>query len=264
MGNLISSGISQLLYQPPDASYSNNNNRLVWLETVNGARIPAMSINRGAEITVLFSHGNAEDIGLVYDWFETFSERVGVNVFLYEYEGYGRSTGNRTYNAENKPNDQSLYEDIDAAWHHLTVNMNVSPTSIVIYGRSLGSGPSCYLAERLSGEKVPVAGLILQSPLLSVWRVAFEFRFTLPWDLFPNVDRIVNVAVPTFIIHGTKDEIVPFWNGEQLFLACPPEYRAKPYWVDGAGHNNIESYSKNSVDFFAAITEFLQTHVRSQ
>lgn len=270
MGNLI----SQLLYQPPDASYTNND-QIIWLETVSGARVPAMSINCGADITLLFSHGNAEDIGLVYDWFKTLSERLNVNVFLYEYEGYGRSSGNRTFNILNEPNDRSIYEDIDAAWTHLTTKMQKAPSSIVIYGRSLGSGPSCYLAERLSKEKIPVAGLILQSPLLSVWRVVFEFRFTLPWDMFPNVDRIVNVTIPTFIIHGTKDEIVPFWNGEQLFLACPAEHRAKPYWVDGAGHNNIESFSKTpptmvdgayhgkiNSDFMVAMKEFLDTHTK--
>lgn len=53
-----------------------------------------------------------------------------------------------------------------------------------------------------------------QSPLLSVYRVAFNFRFTLPGDMFPNVDRIRQVRCPVFVIHGTRDEIVPFRNGE--------------------------------------------------
>lgn len=255
MGNTI----SQLLYQPPDASYDANSHPegLLWLETRNGASIPALFINRGASMTLLFSHGNAEDIGMVYEWFEALSKKLNVNVFLYEYEGYGRSTGNRTFNTENQPNDQSLYEDIDASWSHLTTKMNVHPSAIIIYGRSLGSGPSTYLAERLSRERIPVAGLILQSPLLSVFRVAFAFRYTLPWDMFPNVDRISNVTMPVFVIHGTNDEIVPFWNGEQLFLACQPKYRAKPYWVEGAGHNNIESYD-NHDGFSNAMKEFLR------
>lgn len=60
---------------------------------------------------------------------------------------------------------------------------------------------------------IPLA-IMVQSPLLSVYRVAFNFRFTLPGDMFPNVDRIRQVRCPVFVIHGTRDEIVPFRNGE--------------------------------------------------
>jgi abhydrolase domain-containing protein 17 len=49
------------------------------------------------------------------------------------------------------------------------------------------------------------------------------------------------VACPVLVVHGTRDEIVPFWNGEDLFLAAPVHWRAKPFWVEGAGHNNIET-----------------------
>ena len=256
MGSLI----SKLLYQPPDASYdASSHPELIWLETKSGSSLPALFIDRDCPMTLLFSHGNAEDIGMIYEWFKELSKQIGVNVFLYEYEGYGMSTGNRTFNTENQPNDESLYEDIDAAWNHLVTKMNIAPSSIVIYGRSLGSGPSSYLAERLSKKGTPAAGLILQSPLLSVFRVAFEFRYTLPWDMYPNIDRIAHVTMPIFIIHGTKDEIVPFWNGEELFLACKPKYRAKPYWVEGAGHNNVETYSKSEVNFMSVMKEFLQT-----
>lgn len=77
---------------------------------------------------------------------------------------------------------------------------------------------------------------------MSVYRVAFPFRFTFYGDLFPNVDRIPNISCPVFIIHGTKDEVIPFWNGEQLFFSAPVQFRAKPFWIDGAGHNNLEVF----------------------
>jgi abhydrolase domain-containing protein 17 len=76
---------------------------------------------------------------------------------------------------------------------------------------------------------------------MSIFRVAFSFRFTFPGDLFPNVDRIGNIACPLLIIHGTRDEVVPFSNGEGLFFAAPISWRAKPFWVEGGGHNNIET-----------------------
>jgi fermentation-respiration switch protein FrsA (DUF1100 family) len=60
--------------------------------------------------------------------------------------------------------------------------------------------------------------------------------------MFPNVDRISLVTCPVWIIHGTKDEVVPFWNGEELFLATKIKYRVKPFWIDGGGHNNLEIF----------------------
>lgn len=85
-----------------------------------------------------------------------------------------------------------------------------------------------------------------QSPLLSVYRVAFNFRFTLWGDMFPNVDRIPKIECPIFIVHGTRDEVVPFWNGEELFFAAQIKWRAKPYWIEGGGHNDLET-SEGSV-----------------
>jgi fermentation-respiration switch protein FrsA (DUF1100 family) len=75
---------------------------------------------------------------------------------------------------------------------------------------------------------------------MSVFRVAFNFRVTMPYDQFPNIDRIGNTSCPLLIIHGVRDEVVPFWHGQELFLAAPVKYRAKPLWVADGGHNNLE------------------------
>jgi pimeloyl-ACP methyl ester carboxylesterase len=56
--------------------------------------------------------------------------------------------------------------------------------------------------------------------------------------------RIGAISCPIFVIHGTRDEIVPFWNGEELFLAAPIQWRACPYWVEKAGHNDVELVQK--------------------
>ncbi len=82
-------------------------------------------------------------------------------------------------------------------------------------------------------EGVRLAGLVLQSPLCSAFRVLFNFRFTLPGDAFPNIDRMPRIKCPVFIIHGTRDEVVPFLNGEQLFFATGMKWREKPWWIDG-------------------------------
>mmetsp|Transcript_22007 Transcript_22007/g.22743 ORF Transcript_22007/g.22743 Transcript_22007/m.22743 type:complete len:199 (+) Transcript_22007:3-599(+) len=190
---------------------------------------------------------------MIYDWFLELSEKIKVNIIAYDYEGYGKAIGT--------PNEQSCYENIEAVYSYLTETHHISPDKIILYGRSLGSGPSTYLANKLSQQGVHLGGLILQSPILSIYRVAFNFRFTLPGDFFPNIDRISTVACPVYIIHGTRDEIVPFWNGEDLFLAAPVNWRAKPYWVEGAGHNNIETLLREEGLFFKRMKEFIEEWV---
>jgi pimeloyl-ACP methyl ester carboxylesterase len=155
---------------------------------------------------MIFSHGNAEDIYLVQTWLQTyFLKNVEVNAVVYEYTGYGESNGKI-------PLDQSLYEDIETVYIYLTENLNIDPNTIILFGRSIGSGPSCFLA-----EKYPVAGLILHSALMSALRVVFNLRWTLPFDKFPNIDRIPNIDCPIFVIHGRRDEIVPFYHAVELF-----------------------------------------------
>lgn len=245
----MGSAVSSLLFQPPDVTYVHAKKHIIWLRTKNNANVPAFYVDRHSSTTILFSHGNAEDLGMIYEWFCELTREVQVNLLAYDYEGYGKASGT--------PSEQACYEDVDAAWTFLTEVLKHKPRNIVLYGRSLGSGPSCYLAERLSRDGVKIGGLILQSPIMSVFRVAFNFRFSLPGDMFCNVDRVSRVSCPVFVIHGTRDEVVPFWNGEGLFLAVPVKLRAKPFWVDGAGHNNLETLTREDGLFFAQIIEFL-------
>ena len=135
--------VSGLLFQPPAPTYDENLAGFVWLRTKTEASIAAFYIDnssKGAQFTLLFSHGNAEDLGLIHSWFTQFADVLNVNLLVYDYEGYGISTGNKTHNEENEPNEQSCYDDIDAAYEYLSVIQNVSTEHLIIYGRSLGSG----------------------------------------------------------------------------------------------------------------------------
>ena len=252
MGDLISS----LLFQPPPPTYLHPS-RHFWITTSTQTRIPAFFIEGpNATTTILFSHGNAEDLGMIYDWFNDLARVLRVNILAYDYTGYGKSHGT--------PTEPQCYNDIDAAYHHLTHVRNIPPEQIVLYGRSLGSGPSCYLAAKTARSGRSVAGVILQSPLLSAFRVAFNFRFTVPGDRFPNLHYAPYIACPVFIVHGTQDEVVPFWHGEELFLSVRSKWRAKPFWVEGAGHNNIEALLRPSGALLDKLIEFLDLHVGSR
>lgn len=200
-------------------------------------------------MTILFSHANAEDITMIYGWLRELSGACGVNVLAYSYTGYAKSPG--------VPSEDHVYADIDAAWDYLVTSRRCRPENILLYSRSIGSGAAVYLARRLCNEGLPPAGIILQSPMLSVFRIAFYFRCTLPGDMFPNIDRIPDLRCPVFILHGTHDEVVPFWHAEELFLATPIVWRRKPFWIKGAGHNNIELLLRDSGLLFKRIREFI-------
>lgn len=252
MGDLISS----LLFQPPRATYVHPS-RHFWLETSCGDRIPAFFIERpNALVTILFSHGNAEDLGMIYDWFNDLARVLRVNIMAYDYTGYGKSNGT--------PCENKCYADIEAAYAYLVNIRRIQPEQVVLYGRSLGSGPSCFLAAKTAGEGRSVAGMILQSPLLSAYRVAFNFRFTMFGDKFPNIDYAPHIKCPVFIVHGTQDEVVPFYHGQDLFLAFNQNWRARPFWVEGAGHNNIEALLRASGLFVDKLTEFLDLHISAR
>jgi len=83
-------------------------------------------------------------------------------------------------------------------------------------------------------------------------------------DRFPNIDYASNIRCPVLIVHGTQDEVVPFWHGQELFLRVPQPWRAKPFWVEGAGHNNIEALLRPTGAFVDKLIEFLDIHVSAR
>ena len=164
-------------------------------------------------------------------------------MLIYEYTGYHN-------NNEIQPSEGFVYNDAESAFAFLVSCVKIPMNKIVLYGRSLGSGPSCYLA-----QKYQVGGLILQTPVSSIFRVLLDFRFTLPGDMFPNIDRVKNIWCPVLFIHGTRDEIVPMQHSVDLFDICKSKFKTK-YYIDGAGHNNIETIA--GAKLFEAMQNFIE------
>eukprot|EP00928_Gymnodinium_smaydae_P011763 TRINITY_DN14309_c0_g1_i1.p1 TRINITY_DN14309_c0_g1~~TRINITY_DN14309_c0_g1_i1.p1 ORF type:complete len:288 (+),score=28.93 TRINITY_DN14309_c0_g1_i1:84-866(+) len=239
----MGAGTARLVFQPPHPTYNKDPN-LIWLNTDVGEVIPAFYIARAeARFTLLFSHGNAEDLGLIIRYFREVSQTLRVNVFSYEYTGYGMSTGVSQENA--------IYADIRAAFRYIRDRIGTPWTQIVPYGRSIGTAPSIHLASQTA-----VRGMVLQSPMVSIYRIPFRFRFTLPGDTFCNIDRIGDVCCPVFIIHGTRDEIVPVWHGQGLHEVCKRKGTAyDAFIIEGADHNNLEAQAGDA--FFERFARFL-------
>jgi pimeloyl-ACP methyl ester carboxylesterase len=158
-----------------------------------------------AKLTILFSHGNATDIGCMRDHLLDVSHQLNVNVFCYDYSGYGLSTGECSV--------ANIQADIVGAFRYLTEELKVPENTVVLYGQSLGSGPTCYLASRNEGRNI--RGVVLHSPLQSGIRVIRpNVRWTWFFDILPNIDWIRNIEKPVFIIHGSADREIPVFHGK--------------------------------------------------
>jgi fermentation-respiration switch protein FrsA (DUF1100 family) len=232
---------NSILFQPHRSSY-HDNPAILKIPSSNGNKISAIYLpNSSARFTLLVSHGNAEDLGDIRDWLDDL-QRAGFSVFAYDYQGYGTSEG--------KPSENAAYADESAAYDFLAIQLGTPTDKIIIFGRSVGTGPAVQLAARR-----PAAGLVLQSPFLSAFRVLTRIPL-LPFDRFPNYKRIQHVHCPVLIMHGTADSVIGLWHGQKLFHLAnePKEFVA----IEGADHNDTspavtQMYNRALVKFASTL-----------
>jgi len=224
-----------MIFLPHRSSY-HDSPEVLKISTAGGTKISAVYLpNPDAKFTLLVSHGNAEDLGDDRYWLEEL-RRSGFSVFAYDYDGYGTSEG--------KASEKAVYQDEAAAYDFLAINLGTPPDRIIIFGRSVGTGPATYIAARR-----PVAGLILQSPFVSAFRVLTRVPL-LPFDKFPNYKNIAHVHCPVLIMHSRGDTVIGPWHGRKLFeLARQPK---QIFWAKSADHNEMEM----ATGYFAALQTF--------
>ncbi|MEJ6484674.1 alpha/beta hydrolase [Nostoc punctiforme UO1] len=211
-----------MIFLPRPSSYQDNP-EIIKLRSGENTNISATYLlNNQANYTILYVHGNSEDLGDIKEILEKL-HAWGFSAFAYDYRGYGTSQGKATEN--------HAYEDINSAYNYLTENLKIPPERIIILGRSVGGGSAVNLAMRK-----PIAGLIIESSFISAFQVIVPFRI-LPFDKFPNLDNIKKVKCPILVIHGKADDVIPFAHGEKLFNAAisPKLY----LWVEEANHNDL-------------------------
>ncbi|CAN6849543.1 BnaC02g38170D [Brassica napus] len=199
------------------------------LKTKRGNQVVAAYIkNPTASLTLLYSHGNAADLGQMFELFSELSLHLRVNLIGYDYSGYGRSSG--------KPSEQNTYYDIEAVYRCLEEQYNVKEQDVILYGQSVGSGPTLELASRLPNLRA----VVLHSAIASGLRVMYPVKRTYWFDIYKNVDKISTVKCPVLVIHGTSDDVVKWSHGKQLFDLCKEKY--EPLWIKGGNHCDLELY----------------------
>ena len=213
----------RMIFLPPSPSYRAGQLPIVMVPT-DGASIAMLHLpNPQAAVTLLYAHGNAEDLGQLAPWLEEM-RRAGFAVVGFDYRGYGMSTGG-------PPSAHGAVHDMETVYRWVVDTLRVPPSRIVLYGRSVGSGPATDLAAR-----VPVGGIVLESAFVSAFRVMTRISL-LPFDRFPNLRHIRQVRAPVLVIHGTDDEVIPLSHGRRLYEAATAPKQA--FWVEGAHHNDV-------------------------
>lgn len=219
--------------------------RDVWFESDPGVQLHGWWIEHPApEATVFYCHGNSGSLGSRVDIFH-YLQRLKVNVFAFDYRGYGRSS-NATLS------EKGVYRDARSAYAHMTREIGVDPREVILFGHSLGGAVAIDAA-----LDCPAAGLVVQSTFTDLRDMARHRFTTVPmhWitrNHFRSVAKVPRLALPKLFIHGTADTTVPFALGERLFAAAAPP---KAWFsVAGAEHNDL--HERGQVPYFRTLARF--------
>lgn len=218
---------NRFIFPAPTPSYNSLSYKrhlcwIPWNEVISPERVKDPASGDGipclwftaprAATVILFFHANAEDLGMSFGILKHMRDQFKVNVLAVEYPGYGLLSHLQS-------SETAVQEVALTAFRFLFDNMAVRYSQIVLFGRSLGSGPAVFLA-----SKYPVGGLILVSAFSSirgaVQSIAGSFVAWTVKEHFPNVQLISNVSCSTLFIHGEADSLIPVEHSSRLFKRC--------------------------------------------
>jgi fermentation-respiration switch protein FrsA (DUF1100 family) len=190
-------------------------------ELLNGWYVPSDN----AKYTVLFMHGNAGNITHRMESISIFN-KLGLNVFIFDYRGYGKSTGS--------PSETGTYNDAEAAWEYLANEKNINDNEIIYFGRSLGGSVATWLATKHSP-----AALIVESVFSSTRKMARDLLPFMPTTFlvryhYDSEENMKNIHCPVLVIHSKDDEIIPYKHGQTVYNA----YTGPKKFLDIIGGHN--------------------------
>lgn len=221
----------------------------VFFSTVDGKTLHGWHFESpGATKTVLVSHGIGGNISSRVDLIHIYL-KAGVSVFIYDYQGYGRSDGSASL--------KNVVTDGHAAYDYLVNHLHLEPNQIILAGESLGTGVTCRLS-----RIVRCAGLILQSPFSSLTKRCAEVIPILgvhpiwlkPTNGLDNDEALRSPHPPLLIVHGDRDHTVPVSHAFSLYQESvgPKELLV----INGAGHTGDPALMY-SEQYLAAVKAFI-------
>ena len=231
----------KLIFPYKDSSYGPSLPGLIILKAKDGTPVAARYWKTpSAESLVILFHGNYEDLGHL-DGIANTIMRAGFSVLAMDYRGYGLSKGT--------PTETNCYSDARMMLRQARA-LGYDETDIILWGRSVGSGP----ATQLAIESNPRA-LVLESPFTTAFRTMTRIPL-LPFDKFNNLEKMDKVTSPLLILHGTNDAIIPSWHSSRLIDRH--RHAKSLHFIEGAGHNNL--WTKSLDPAFKKLTRLLDRY----
>lgn len=232
---------AELDYTPDQAGITYED---VYFTNESGAKLHGWYVPGTGEITWLWFHGNGGNIGHRIEEMASIHHLLGVNLLIFDYQGYGRSEG--------RPSEKGTYKDARAALKYLHGRPDVDPKRIVYFGRSLGAA----VAVELATDHAP-QGMVLVAPFASLGDMARIIYRPLPlhWlvgNRYNSLDRIKHVNRPLLMFHGDQDSTIPISQGIKLFGAArePKQFHR----LKGTGHNDTASSGRE--DYWNTLVKF--------
>ena len=220
----------------------------VTFSAADGVELHGWFVPGPGRATLVWFHGNAGNISHRVNNLLELHRRLGINVLIFDYRGYGRSHG--------AISEKGAYLDAEAALEYLRSRTDVDPDRLVLFGRSLG----CAVAVEMATRHL-VHAVILESPFGSIRSMARRHYPFLPSSLilpllrsrFDSLAKIKDVRSPVLVLHGDRDDIVPIDVGRELFEAANEPKRF--YTIAGAGHN--DTYLVGGARYFDELERFI-------
>jgi alpha-beta hydrolase superfamily lysophospholipase len=179
----------------------------------------------------ILSHGNA---GAMHGY-KTIPEwlaRIGITSYVYDYRGYGLSTG--------FPSERGVYRDADAIWKEAVRGDQATPANTLVFGHSLGGGPATYLAEKHNAAVLVVAATFTSIPERAALHPQFGMLAPFVWSRFPNTERIARLKdTCVIVLHAAHDNGMPRWMADTLVKSYRGTSKVLFSESATANHDNI-------------------------
>lgn len=218
----------------------------IYFDTDDGLKLHGWFIPSTSKKVLIFCHGNGGNISHRIESILIFNS-MGLNVFIFDYRGYGRSPGIAT--------DKGTTLDALAAYKYI-LKSKTEPGYIILFGKSIGANVAISLASNLNKGI-----LIAESGFTSVMDVARDIYKVRPPDFliynkYNSLIKIKDITIPKLIIHSQDDEYIPIKHGMRLFNEAK---EPKEFFKIRGGHN--EGFLVTGKEYKIRIEEFIDKYI---
>lgn len=239
----IESFMNSKIFRPPKRNVKNLDSYNTAYSKVSGINIDSSyvyfvtilpEVSQSATQYIVYAHGNGDDIINIFDFGKYLANHLKVGVVIFDYPGYGCSTG--------QPTEKGCYDSIDGVMFHLTTLTGIKRENITLMGYSLGTGIIIDYAMRNNWDRP----IILCAPYKSIVSVVYDSLLNNTIDKFINITKIDKLKCPVKIYHGTKDAVINVSHSKELFVKLQNKHYEPTYLV-GIGHELMGHISLDDI-----------------